>query len=202
MVLSKCCISLGVPGFSKFFSRFLSIIFPQFSTIVNRVFVDNFGCFGDFLNIGIVIRSLICIFALMNQAEHILQESGIRPTAIRLMVLKEIIEHDRAFTLADMEHRMVTIDRSTLFRTLMLFVEHKLLHEIDNGSGSKLFCRCDCHHHHHHTPHIHFTCTSCGETFCIKDIDMAVIPHPAGYEVNEINLVMKGLCPKCKQGGK
>lgn len=134
----------------------------------------------------------------MSDEEHILIESGIRPTAIRMMVLKEIIAYDHTFTLADMEHHMVTLDRSTLFRTLMLFVEHKLLHEVDNGSGSKLFCRCECNHKQHHMPHIHFTCTACNETYCIKDIDMACIPHPEGYEVKEINLVMKGLCPKCR----
>jgi Fur family ferric uptake transcriptional regulator len=115
------------------------------------------------------------------------------------MVLREIIEYKRTFTLADMEQRMVTLDRSTLFRTLMLFVERKLLYETDNGSGSKLFCRRECHHNDYdHTPHIHFACTACGETYCIKDIDMTSIPHPEGYEVEEINIVMKGLCPKCR----
>lgn len=135
----------------------------------------------------------------MSQAEHILSEAGIRPTAIRLMVLREIIAYDHTFTLAELEQHIGTIDRSTLFRTLMLFVEHKLLHDIDNGSGSKLFCRCECTHSHHHTPHIHFTCTACNETFCIKEIDISILPLPTGYEVSEINLVMKGLCPKCKE---
>lgn len=134
----------------------------------------------------------------MVQIEPLLIEAGIRPTAIRLLVLKDIVEYDHTFTLADMEQRMVTVDRSTLFRTLMLFVERKLLHEVDNGSGSKLYCRCECNYKHHHVPHIHFTCTSCNETFCIKDIDVSMLPRPEGYEVNEINLVMKGLCPKCK----
>lgn len=135
----------------------------------------------------------------MSQAEQILTELGIRPTAIRLMVLRDIIEYNRTFTLADMEQRMVTLDRSTLFRTLMLFVEHKLLHEVDNGSGSRLFCRCECHHKNHHTPHIHFTCMACNETYCIKNIDITGISHPEGYEVEEINIVMKGICPKCKK---
>lgn len=134
----------------------------------------------------------------MDHAEHILIGAGIRPTAIRLMVLREIIAYDHTFTLADMELRMGTIDRSTLFRTLMLFVERNVLHDIDNGSGSKLFCRCDCSHGHRHAPHMHFTCTMCHETFCIKDIDISVLPLPDGYEVTEVNLVMKGLCPKCK----
>ena len=135
----------------------------------------------------------------MKQAEHILSEAGIRPTAIRQMVLKEIIGHGRAFTLSDMELHLATLDRSTLFRTLTLFVKHKLLHEADNGYGSKLYCLCECKHEHHHTPHLHFTCTSCHETYCIKDIDLSSLPKPRGYEVNEINLIMKGLCPKCKQ---
>ena len=136
---------------------------------------------------------------IQSRVEHILVESGIRPTSIRLMVLKEIIEYDHTFTLADMEQRMPTIDRSTLFRTLMIFVEHKLLHESDNGNGSKLFCRCEQSQEHHHTPHIHFTCTACRDTFCIKDVSIAHIPYLEGYEVEEINITLKGLCPKCKR---
>ena len=136
----------------------------------------------------------------MKTEEQILRKAGIRVTAIRLMVLRDIIEYNHAFTLSDMEQRLDTLDRSTLFRTLMVFVEHRLLHEVDNGSGSKLYCRCECNHnHHHHTPHIHFTCTACNETFCIKDIDVAGISHPEGYEVKEISLVMKGLCPRCRK---
>lgn len=135
----------------------------------------------------------------MTHEEHILTHSGIRPTAIRLMVLKELIRYGHAVTLADMEQRLPTLDRSTLFRTLTLFVKHQLLHETDNGCGSKLFCLCECHHKHHHTPHVHFTCTTCHETYCIKEIDISMLPKPEGYEVEEINLVMKGVCPKCKQ---
>lgn len=134
----------------------------------------------------------------MTHEEHILTDSGIRPTAIRLMVLRELIRYGHAVTLADMEQRLPTLDRSTLFRTLTLFVKHQLLHEADNGSGSKLFCLCECHHKHHHTPHVHFTCTTCHETYCIREIDVSMLPKPEGYEVEEVSLVMKGTCPKCK----
>lgn len=134
----------------------------------------------------------------MKQEEHILSEAGIRPTAIRQMVFKEVKGYGHAFTLSDMEQRLATLDRSTLFRTLTLFVKHKLLHEADNGYGSKLYCLCECRHEHHHTPHLHFICTSCHDTFCIKDIDLSALPHPKGYEVEEVNLIMRGLCPKCK----
>ena len=135
----------------------------------------------------------------MRHTEHRLSELGIRPTAIRQMVLKEITEYNHAFTLADMEQRLTTLDRSTLFRTLTLFVKHKLLHEADNGSGSKLYCPCEYKHEHHHKPHLHFICTACHETYCIKDIDLSILPKPEGYEVEEASLIMRGLCPKCKQ---
>lgn len=131
----------------------------------------------------------------MEHIENILTEADIKPTAIRIMVMKEIIDYNRPFTLADMENRINTMDKSTLFRTLTLFLEHKILHDVDNGNGSKIYCRCECAPIH--TSHIHFTCTSCGETFCIKDIDISNIPHPKGFIVNEMNYVMKGLCPKC-----
>lgn len=74
----------------------------------------------------------------MQDIERILNEAGVKPTAIRMIVMKEIIAIGHTFTLSDMEIRLETVDRSTLFRTLTLFLEHKLLHEVDNGSGSKI----------------------------------------------------------------
>lgn len=134
----------------------------------------------------------------MRGEEHVLMGLGVRPTAIRQLVLREIVRYGHAFTLADMEHRLPTMDRSSLFRTLTLFVEHRLLHEMDNGSGSKLYCLCDCEHDHDHTPHMHFICTRCGEAFCLKDISLDTLPKPEGYEVTEVSVVMRGVCPKCK----
>ena len=78
----------------------------------------------------------------MQDVEKILTESGVKLTAIRMLVMKEIIAIGHTFTLSDMEIRLETVDRSTLFRTLKLFLEHKLLHEVDNGRGSTIYCRC------------------------------------------------------------
>lgn len=133
----------------------------------------------------------------MDQIEKILTDAGVTPTAIRIVVLREIVAYNHPFTLADMEGRLDTIDKSTLFRTLTLFLKHKILHDVDNGSGSRIYCRCECASTY--MSHVHFTCTSCGQTFCIKDIDISVIPHPKGFIVNEMNFVMKGLCPQCSK---
>lgn len=44
----------------------------------------------------------------------------IKPTANRLLVLREMLAADRAFSLLDLEDRLVTMDKSTIFRTITL----------------------------------------------------------------------------------
>lgn len=135
----------------------------------------------------------------MQETEIILQKAGIRPTAIRTLILREIAAIDNTFSLSEMEERLDTVDRSTIFRTLTLFQEHHILHEVDNGSGSKRYCRCVCHTGDTHSSHIHFTCEVCHKTYCIKDIDGAQIPRPENFIITEINCVLKGICPDCRK---
>ncbi len=138
---------------------------------------------------------------LTNRAKAILADAGIRETAIRVLVLREILECECAFTLSDMEEKIVTLDKSTLCRNLNLFLKHNILHEVDNGNGCKMYCRCSCGTRHG-VSQIHFTCLSCHKTYCIRslveNVESIRIPHLEGYDVAEVNYVLKGLCPKCK----
>ena len=74
---------------------------------------------------------------MSEELELRLKERNIRPTAVRLLVLKEMltmVEH-QAFSLMDLETRLDTVDKSTLYRTLMVFHENLLIHSIDDGTG-------------------------------------------------------------------
>lgn len=137
----------------------------------------------------------------MKKAEEMLVAAGVHPTANRLLVMREIVSHEGTFSLAEMEELLVSVDKSTIFRTLTLLVEHHLLHEIDNGSGSRRYCLCDCqidhNHPHRHTSHIHFTCTRCGRTYCVKEVPMPHIYLPAEYQVEEVSCHARGICPDC-----
>lgn len=138
-----------------------------------------------------------------HNAEQMLLAAGLRPTANRLLVLRAILAHEGTFSLAEMEEMLVSVDKSTIFRTLTLLVEHHLLHEVDNGSGTRRYCLCECNldhseHHHTHTSHIHFTCTRCGRTLCIKEVPIPHIDLPDAFEVEEISCHAKGLCPDCR----
>ena len=72
----------------------------------------------------------------MEEYGALLQERGVKPTAMRLLVYRELCKADRPLSLKDMEERMVTADRSTIFRALTLLLGHHLVHGLEDGSGA------------------------------------------------------------------
>ncbi|MCQ2959815.1 MAG: transcriptional repressor [Bacteroidales bacterium] len=132
--------------------------------------------------------------------EVVLEEAGIRVTAVRLLIFRTINEKmSGAFSLADVENEMPSLDRSTIFRTLSLFAEKHVLHLIDDGSGMQKYCVCQCSDKHHHHGHIHVTCTVCHETFCLNQVEIPNVPVPKGWTVEESEYIIKGICPKCSK---
>lgn len=135
----------------------------------------------------------------MHTEEEELQEHGIRPTAVRILVWRTIEKMHGAFRLYDIEEAIPSLDRSSIFRALRLFTEHHMLHEIDDGSGFCKYCVCHCEDHEHHLQHAHFTCTVCNKTFCLEDQIIPLITLPEGFIFNEAEYVIKGICPKCNK---
>ena len=129
-----------------------------------------------------------------------LKHRGIRPTATRLLILRNMMRGDEAVSLPDMERYLPTVDKSTISRTLSLFLLNRLVHVIDDGSGSLKYAvcsdDCDCSVEDEHT---HFYCTSCHRTFCLKHIAVPVVDLPPGFTLSSINYVLKGLWPECAE---
>ena len=132
--------------------------------------------------------------------EQILSQEGIRVTAVRLLVLKTIYNTiSGAFSLQDVVSQLGTAAPSSVFRALTLFSQKGLLHLIDDGSGVQKYCVCHCPDHHHHSGHIHFTCTLCHKTFCLTEVPIPSVPIPQGFEIEESEYIIKGLCPSCSK---
>lgn len=128
----------------------------------------------------------------------LLTQREIKPTAIRLLVLKAMLKAGRPVALADLEAMLDTVDRSTLFRTVTLFLARHLVHSIDDGTGSLKYALCDrsctCAVEDLHT---HFHCQCCNKTFCFTHTPIPMVPLPQGFTLSSINYVLKGLCPEC-----
>jgi len=134
----------------------------------------------------------------METVEEHLLEHGVKPTAVRILVWEKASRQRKTFSLNDMEEWMPEMDRSSIFRALRLFTEHHLLHEVNDGTGHQKYCVCRCGDDHH-LNHVHFTCLRCGHTYCLEDHQIPVIPLPNGFEMEEVEYVVKGICPKCKE---
>lgn len=130
--------------------------------------------------------------------EERLLSHGVKPTAMRLLVLRTLAEAEQTLTLRDLEERLYPAERSTLFRTLTLFQLHNLVHCIEDGSGSARYEACKGEHHgDDDDQHIHFHCTLCGRTFCLTDIPVPPLSLPEGFESMAVNCVVSGICPQC-----
>lgn len=129
-----------------------------------------------------------------------LEDRGIKATAIRLLIFKAMLKADKAFSLSSLEETLDTIDKSTLSRTLTLFHNQRLIHSIDDGSGSMKYSVCseDCQCTIKDL-HVHFNCTRCKSTFCLESISIPRVSLPDGFVLQNINFVMKGLCAECSE---
>lgn len=125
----------------------------------------------------------------------------IRPTAVRLLILRTMMRGDETVSMPELERLLPTIDKSTISRTLSLFLLHKLVHVIDDGSGALKYAVCDddCEETVD-DEHTHFFCEQCHRTFCLKQIHVPVVPLPDGFVLRNVNYVLKGLCPACSEG--
>ena len=130
--------------------------------------------------------------------QQVLDNAGIRLTAVRLLIWRTVRhEFSDAFSLADLETALPTVDRSTLFRTLTLLTESHLLHEIDDGTGSQKYCVCHLDDTRHCLGHVHLTCKQCHKTYCLQNVHIPSVPLPAGFQLEEAEYVVKGICPQC-----
>ncbi len=138
----------------------------------------------------------------MNSQDMIsrLESKGIRPTANRILVMKTLMGEQNPQSLSNLERKMVSMDKSSIFRTLTHFLEHDVVHAFEDGRGVLCYELCEekgaCDHH---DGHIHFYCESCQRSFCMEDIHIPSFELPEGFYPHSISFVIKGECPDCRK---
>ncbi|MBR2776627.1 MAG: transcriptional repressor [Prevotella sp.] len=135
-----------------------------------------------------------------NSCVRLLEEHGIKPTANRIVVVRALATSMLPQSLAELEQRIGTIDKSNVFRALMLFREHHLVHAIEGSSDGTKYELCHSHDKgHDDDQHPHFYCEVCQQTYCLDYAQVPEIQLPEGFEMTSANLMLKGICPHCKK---
>jgi len=133
-----------------------------------------------------------------------LSAPGLRVTSQRALIL-EIIRHGRGHLDADEIYRRARekqprISLSTVYRTLQTLKKLGLVEELHFD---------EAHHHYEIKPpteHHHLVCVACGtvvEFECPLSQKMQEdVSREKGFEVTNVEVRMRGYCPKCRQERK
>ena len=132
------------------------------------------------------------------EIENKLKSKDVKPTAMRILVLQYFQGRTSATTLRQLEDHFDGSEMTTLYRTLKTFVNHNILHTIDDGTGIMKYAKCiegcvcapqDLHYHFH--------CLSCTETICLTEQSIPSVQLPQNFTMTEANMVVKGHCSNC-----
>jgi Fur family ferric uptake transcriptional regulator len=129
----------------------------------------------------------------------LLKDFNLRATPNREEILHLFLLKNYALSHGDIEKEIDnSLDRVTVYRTLKTFLDKGLIHKVldDEGSLKYALCKEACSTIEHHHDHVHFKCVKCGQTNCLN-VEVPSIKLPKGYQVNEVNLLIQGICEHC-----
>ena len=136
-----------------------------------------------------------------SECEKLLASHDIKPTANRIVVARTLAAAERPMSLTELEYKILSIDKSGIFRALTLFREYHLVHVLEDGGDGVRYELCHSHdgHAEDDDQHVHFYCERCHRTFCLTAVPIPAVALPDGYELTSINYMAKGLCPECQR---
>lgn len=130
--------------------------------------------------------------------ESLLKSKKLRVTPFRIAVLNIFQEHSNSIEMKTLEEGLDEFDRVTLYRTIKIFLEKGVLHEVLIAGEPRKFATCPdtCQSHHHDHEHVHFHCTNCDETFCLETDHFPQLSHK-GFKFDSVEVQASGLCESC-----
>ncbi|MEO1215031.1 MAG: transcriptional repressor [Bacteroidota bacterium] len=137
----------------------------------------------------------------MRSALQILSNHSLRNTTSRKDILEVFLKEEKALSQKNIEKNMAgECDRVTIYRTLSTFIDRGILHKVLDDSGTMKYALCEAscgEHKAHHHDHVHFKCNRCKKTTCLNEVHYPEFNLPNGYNMEEVNILIQGICPNC-----
>ncbi|MBR4898205.1 MAG: transcriptional repressor [Prevotella sp.] len=135
-----------------------------------------------------------------NSYAQLLEAHGVKPTANRIIIVKALSQAGAPMSMKELEYSILSLDKSSIFRTLTLFRDHHLVHTIESGDGGVRYELCKSHDNNiDDDEHVHFYCEQCHKTYCLYDTLIPQVPVPEGFLPNSANYILRGICPHCRK---
>jgi Fur family transcriptional regulator, peroxide stress response regulator len=121
-----------------------------------------------------------------------LKQRGQRVTMPRLMVHRFVAEAPRHVTADDIHEELPTLSPATIYSTLELLEELKLIQRVSTLEGAAVYdSRMDAHDH--------AVCRVCGRMFDIPAGTQRQGPAPDGFDVEQAVVQLIGVCADCRR---
>ncbi len=139
---------------------------------------------------------------------EMLKRCSVRLTPTREAVLKVLVREKRPMSYKEVIGGLKSqYDRVTVYRTLLLLLDKKMVHRVMDMKGAWRFCAHDPGKHGCPGDHPHFECRICGRMKCLEWDSLPHIEVEPGTIVEGKNMVVYGVCAQCanrfaKEGGR
>lgn len=134
-------------------------------------------------------------------AKALLREAGLRATAARIAVMRQLATLGRPQSHADVVEALqdTGFDQSTLFRCLNELADAEVVARLDLGDQVRRFELTDAKNEGA-AEHAHFMCVDCGQLSCLEGYTVKVTPSRAAKrsslgQVTEV--LLRGFCRDC-----
>lgn len=134
----------------------------------------------------------------VERARARLNEAGFRAGAARGKVIELLGGESCAITALEIDRRLPSVGRASVYRTLEQLEQLELVHRVDVGGEVVAFERNDPGGHHHH-----MVCVRCGRLvpFSDPELERAIegIGDRVEFEITAHDVLLRGICPRCSE---
>lgn len=131
-----------------------------------------------------------------DHASHRLDEAGHRSGRARRRVVELLGSADCALTALEIDRRIDSVGRASVYRTLEQLERLQLVQRVDIGGDAAGYERVDPSDHHHH-----LVCQGCGclSPFTSEALEdaIAAVGRSTGFALASHDVVLRGTCHEC-----
>lgn len=134
----------------------------------------------------------------MEKAGDLLNSHGIKPNSNRLLVVSHFLEDHKAHSLCSLHGVLKEqMDRTTVYRILILLTDKDILQKIPCSDGNLLFALKSSRHSKLSSPS--FRCKSCQKVEELPKLPEAYLNQLSGRNYCLESIAVEGYCKDCQK---
>lgn len=136
---------------------------------------------------------------MSSESLSILKKFRVHVTKPRILILEAFLQASQSLDYHYFlyEHGY-PFERTTLFRTLRLFTQKKIIYMVSAHGTDKYLLHRNAQDLDSEPAYSSFVCINCGKAIPLDSIQISSLKMPQGFSKKESEIIIHGLCPACK----